>query len=377
MDGVHVSVACPQAIAHSCQVTCQIMPNPYILPALGHLPRVVGPYVQTAVDTAAELGVTPQQLALQLGLPEDGLAPPPEALPVQTYIALLNAGADLCHDPYFGLHVGERMKLATYAIYGIVLLSCRNFAEATQQVMRYEVLAHDLGRSQLRLEQGSAWYVWQSQWHESWPCRHLAESVCAGIRVFVEWVAQRPVPIIEIGFTHAAPDDLSEYQRIFNAPIRFNQPENYARFDPQILAWPLPNADVSLFPVLQAHAEQLLQARLRSEKEKSVVALVREAITQTLAQDRARLTEVAEQLGQTTRTLQRKLKDAGTSFQEVLDHTRRELAEHYLVQAELSITDIAYMLGFQEQSSFNHAFKDWTGLNPGAFRLQRLARGQA
>ena len=55
------------------------------------------------------------------------------------------------------------MKLATYAIYGIVLLSCRNFAEATQQVMRYEVLAHDLGRSQLRMDGESALYIWQSQ----------------------------------------------------------------------------------------------------------------------------------------------------------------------------------------------------------------------
>jgi len=82
------------------------MPNPYVLPALGHLPRVVGPYVQTAVDTAAEFGVTPQQLAAYLGMPEDGLSPPPEALAVETYIALLNAGAELCDDRFFGLHVG-------------------------------------------------------------------------------------------------------------------------------------------------------------------------------------------------------------------------------------------------------------------------------
>lgn len=349
-------------------MNCQIMPNPYILPALGHLPRVVGPYVQTAIDSAAEFGVTPQRLAQHLGLPDDALSPVPEAVPVETYIALLNGAAELSGDDYFGLHVGERMKLATYAIYGIVLLACRNFGEATQQVMRYEVLAHDLGRSQLRLEQGSASYVWQSQWIDRWPCRHLAESVCAGILAFVEWVAQRPVPIIEIGFTHGAPASLAEYQRIFNAPVRFNQPENYARFDPQILDWPLPNADVALFPVLQAHAEQLLQARLRAETEKSVIALVREAITQMLAQDRARLPEVAERLGLTPRTLQRKLKDADTSFQLVLDSTRQELAERYLRQPELSITDIAYMLGFQEQSSFNHAFKDWTGVNPGAYR---------
>ena len=122
---------------------------------------------------------------------------PPEALPVETYIQLLNAAAELSGDEHFGLHVGERMKLATYAIYGIVLLACRNFGEAMQQVMRYEVLAHDLGRSQLQLEQGSARYVWHSQWSERWPCRHLAESVCAGILAFVEWVAQRPVPIVD------------------------------------------------------------------------------------------------------------------------------------------------------------------------------------
>jgi AraC-like DNA-binding protein len=67
--------------------------------------------------------------------------------------------------------------------------------------------------------------------------------------------------------------------------------------------------------------------------------------------------------------LQRKLSDAGVNFQQVLDQTRFALAKDYLRQPGLSLVDIAFLLGYQEQSAFNHAFREWAGVNPGAWRV--------
>ncbi len=328
--------------------------------------RVAGPYLQPLIEAAAAHGVDERALEQAAGLPAGTLAPLPESLSASDYVRLLELGAQRANDPHFGLHVGERVKLGTYNVYGLILLSCRDFGQAFQQTQRFEGLAHDLGRSTMSIADGVAEYRWDSLFPKA--TRHLAESVFAGIRVFGGWLAGKALPPVEVSFTHDAPQDLSEYHRLFGAEVRFNAPAHVARFDAALLAWPVPNADVSLYPVLQQHAERLLKEKLRAEKEGSVVAQVRAAIVQNLEQDRVRLPLIAQELRITPRTLQRKLSDAGLSFQQLLDQTRHELALDYLKQKKLGIAEIAFLLGYQEQSSFNHAFKDWTGMNPGAYR---------
>ncbi|HYD95923.1 MAG TPA: AraC family transcriptional regulator [Noviherbaspirillum sp.] len=334
---------------------------------------VAGAYAQPVLEAAALRGVSPQQLAQAAGLPAQALSPLPESLPAAVYVRLLDAGAQLADDPHFGLHVGECMKLGTYNVYGLILLSCSDFGQALQQTLRFEGLAHDLGRSALRLDGAVAEYRWDSALPGA--SRHLSESVFAGIQVVGTWLAGRALPPARISFTHAAPADCSEHQRIFGDAVSFGAPANLARFDAALLSWPVRNADVSLYPVLQQHAEQLLREKQRAQADTGVAAQVREAIVRNLAQDRVRLGTIAEDMRITQRTLQRKLKEAGVTFQQVLDQTRRELALDYLKQERLSLAEIAFLLGYQEQSSFCHAFKEWTGLNPGAYR-ERQGRGE-
>ncbi|RZI42412.1 AraC family transcriptional regulator [Herbaspirillum sp. HC18] len=327
---------------------------------------VAGAYAQPVLEAAAARGVSLQELAVTAGLPEVALVSLPESMPVRDYIRLLDAGAQLAGDPHFGLHVGECMKLGAYNVYGLILLSCRDFGQALQQTLRFEGLAHDLGRSSLRLDGGVAEYRWDSAVPEA--SRHLAESVFAGIQVVGSWLAGRALPPAQISFRHDAPEDCSEHRRIFGEEVSFDAQANLARFDASLLAWPVRNADVGLYPVLQQHAEQLLREKQCAQADAGIAAQARGAIVRNLAQDRVRLGIIADELGMTQRTLQRKLKDAGVTFQQVLDQTRRELALDYLKQARLSLAEIAFLLGYQEQSSFCHAFKEWTGLNPGAYR---------
>ena len=332
--------------------------------------RVAASYLQPLIEAAAERGVALHQLARAAGLAENALTPLPESLAATHYLALLEAGASLANDPDFGLHVGERVKLGTYNVYGLILLSCRDFGQALQQTLRYEGLAHELGKSELRVDGEIAEY----RWHSNFPAasRHLTESVFAGIRVFGNWLAGAPLPPAQLAFTHSMPDDCSEHLRIFAVQPGFDSAYNCARFDAAMLSWPVPNADVGLYPVLQQHAEQLLREKNRAEADGGIVALVRAAIVKNLAQDRVRLPLIADDLKLSQRTLQRKLSEAGASFQQVLDEARHALAKDYLRQAGLSLADIAFLLGYQEQSSFNHAFKEWTGLNPGAYREKLL-----
>nr|WP_295785194.1 AraC family transcriptional regulator [Rhodoferax sp.] len=333
--------------------------------------RVAGAYLQPLLELAVERGVTLRALALAAGLAENALLPVPESLAASDYVRLLDVGAELAQHPHFGLHVGERVKLGTYSVYGLILLSCRDFGQVFQQTLRYEGLAHDLGRSELRVNEHTAEYLWRSHFPNA--SRHLAESVFAGVRVFGTWLAGMPLPAAPVSFAHAAPADLTEHHRLFGPDVAFGAEANCARFDATLLSLPVPNADVSLYPVLQQHAERLLQLKLRTQSDAGIVAQVRASIASNLAQDRARLGAIAEELSLSQRTLQRKLAEAGTNFQQVLDQTRQELGQGYLLQRDLGLADIAFLLGFQEQSAFNHAFKEWTGESPGSYR-ERLGR---
>lgn len=326
--------------------------------------RVTGSYLQPLLEAADERGVGPRELAQAAGIAPSQLVTLPDSLSADDYVRLLDVGAQLANDPHFGLHVGERVKLGTYSVYGLILLSCRDFGQVFQQTMRYEQLAHDLGRSALALDGCNAQY----QWITNYPGanRHLVESVFAGIRVFSTWLAGMELPSSLMQFSHAQQADDSEYLRIFGAVPKFGEPVNAAHFDAGLLAWPVPNADVGLYPVLQQHAEQLLRERSRSGE--GIVAQVHAAIIKNLAHDRVRLSSIADELNLSPRTLQRKLSEAGASFQQVLDQARFALATDYLRQESLSLVDISFLLGYQEQSAFTHAFKEWAGVNPGAWR---------
>ena len=337
------------------------------------LPRVTGAYLQPVIEAAAAQGVDARALAAGAGLDPHALEPLPSALPARDYIALLDAGALLCRDPHFGLHVGERVRLGTYSVYGGVLLACADFGQALEQTQRYEQLAHDLGRSQLTLDGALAHYTWISHFPQA--SRHLVESVFAGIRVFGSWLAGRPLAPRAVAFAHACAADPGEYERVLGTLPRFDAPAHVAALDAALLAMPVANADVGLYPVLQQHAERLLRERTPAAVPAGIgiVPQVRAAVLRNLAHDRVRLAGIAADLGMSARTLQRKLSDAGASFQQVLHEARHGLAMDYLRQDGLSLVDVAFLLGFREQSAFTHAFREWSGMNPGAWRERALA----
>lgn len=340
------------------------MPTPHTPLVSPALPRVTGAYAQPLLEEVAQCGIALADLARAAGCHPGLLQPLPDSLAAADYVRLLDAGARLSGHPHFGLRVGQRVRPGTYSVYGLILLSCRDLGQAFEQTLRYEGLAHDLGRSELRVVQGVAEYRWHSHFPDA--SAHLAESVFAGVRVFGDWLTGRRLPALEVAFAHAAPADTQAHRNLFGCEVAFGAPWHCARFDASLLALPVPHADPAMVPVLQQHAEGLL--RQREQGAMDIVAQVQASIERNLAQDRATLAVVAQELGLTVRTLQRKLALAQSGFQTLLDTVRKQMAHNYLRQPDLGLIDIAFLLGFQDQSAFNHAFKEWTGHSPGAYR---------
>ena len=335
--------------------------------------RVAMAYVQTAVAAAQTFGLTPAALCADLGWPADTLDAGRDSLTVADYIALLGAGDRLAGDPAFGLHVGLQARLSTYPFYGLVVCACTTLRGAFVQPRRYEGLAHDLGRSRLDERAGVATYFWDTPWLARCTpaeARHLCDSVLAGILTFVSWLAHERLPVHEIGLPYPEPDAAirAAHAQVFGPVVVYGVPAAYGRFDAALLDRPVPNADGSMLKVLQRHADELLAARLRETSEPRIVTDVRREVAAQLANDRARVDDVATALALSTRTLQRKLAEAGTNFQAVHDAARQALAEELLRDSQLNLTDVAFMLGYREQSSFNRACREWFGNTPARTR---------
>lgn len=171
--------------------------------------------------------------------------------------------------------------------------------------------------------------------------------------------------VLRVELRHAAPPDPAPYTARFQAPVRFDATADRLCFDRAEWDAPVERADAELARVLEEHA-RMLSARL-PDTTGGFDAAVRKALTAALPED-AQVATVARALHVSVRTLQRRLVAAGTTFRDVSDAARRSLAEEYLADPCVSIAEVAFLLGFSDQTSFNRAFRRWTGASPGVWR---------
>ncbi len=322
--------------------------------------RVIAPYARTLWDAALAAGVPPAQC---------GAPPGEDDVPVAQYLALLQQA--LAHaGPGFGWCLGQSVKPTSYGVNGILLLACSTLGEALAQVLRFEALVHDLGRSTLTRQGTVVVYEWRNA-HASHPAAAaLVESVFAGIHTCAQWLLGQPLVGVQVEFAHPAPDaaTAAALAQASGAQLAWGAPAHRARFPAAWLDWPLPQTHPGLLPLLQRHAEELLRARQPDAAD--IVARVRQCISQRLGPQGVRLADVAADLQLAPRTLQRRLAEAGWAFQGLLDGTRHALACHYLRQTPMALADIGQLLGYQEAAAFHHAFKQWQGQGPGQYRAR-------
>jgi AraC-like DNA-binding protein len=170
-----------------------------------------------------------------------------------------------------------------------------------------------------------------------------------------------PFRVTEVRYTHRADEaHRARHRAFFEAPVVFGARTTELVFPRTFLAAPLASADPNLLHVLLAAAEE---KRAKPAMHLPLTDQVRRVLRPLLTDDLAQLDTVAKRLGMTGRSLQRRLKDEGTSFQETRDAVRQELADAYLGQG-MSFAEISFLLGFAEPSAFFRAFKRWTGVTP-------------
>lgn len=319
---------------------------------------VISAYIQPALEAYLQQGGRVSALADAMGVGDLWMLQPPEKITAEQYFTLLLNCSALLQDNHLGIKIGQYAGLANFDILGKALANTQSQAltlsQALQQVMVLERLVHRLGDSRIEIEGGDIRLVWRSRFQRHKAARLVTESVLSGIIHLAQQLTGRLIPIREVSFVHEKPQDYQQqcYQQGFRADCKFGQKTNSIVIALKVLAWPL-----------RQQGNMALQAMTTD----SIIDQVKHQLEQNLMNN-PKLAQVAAMLGIGERSLQRKLKLQNVSFQKILSTVRLQQAYDYLQYSNLSILQISQLLGFKEQSSFNHFFLEATDHSPRQYK---------
>lgn len=271
-------------------------------------------------------------------------------------------------DEFLGLSAVPS-RPGTFAMMCYAALGCRDLGAAVERSAAFYGLFPGGPELALEVDGAQARFTVRNDFVRDEE-RFLTECVLAIWHRLSSWLVGHRIPLLCASFAYPAPPHEAEYEILFDCPVRFGEPRAGAAvaFDAHWLTAPLVREEPALDAMLRRAPFDLLS---RPEYGTTVAEQVRRTLTQRLRNSPRlpELGEVAGRLAVSPATLRRRLREEGTSFQELKDHVRRDAAIAGLAESGEPIAELAARLGFSEDTAFHRAFRRWTGTTPGAYRI--------
>lgn len=319
---------------------------------------------------AAASGLDANRLATETGIPPASIAPalladPDARVPARVALGLWEALPRLTRRDDFGLWLAELTAAAPLTAASWFILTSSTLGEGLERAVRFQRLLHDQAASELTRTADGLVYSHRVGDGAFRAPRHAIEFGFAQIVQLLRRASGKPVTPSAVELQHAPPVDTSRHALVFGRELRFNAASDRLYFPREVCELPSLSADPALGELVMAHARALIADLVEDE---SLAGRVRRALAARLPEALLSIDEVAESLSLSKRTLQRRLRDEGTSFDAIADALRRHLAERYLGEQRFSVQETAFLLGYSDVSAFHRAFSRWTGASPARFR---------
>ncbi len=329
-------------------------------------------WANALVRTLQARGCDADDLLRRAGLDPGMLKDPNGRVPVRNMARLWALAVRETGDPCLGLKAAAFVQPATFHGLGMALLASQNLGDALQRSARFSRIVSSAADVFIeRVPQGVKQVM---RWRAEVPVVEeaidliMASTLKMGI-LLLALDPQAPRPV-ELRLRRAAtPAMRAEFDAYFRCPIWFEAEENSLLVPQDWIERPLPMAN----PQLARQNDLVVMDYLSRFDGARLAEKVRVELISRLPAGEPPRGEVAAALLLSEKTLQRRLRDEDTSYQQVLDELRRDLAQQYLREAPVSVCEVTFRLGFSDQSSFTRAFRRWTGLTPGEFRSQPAA----
>lgn len=330
------------------------------------------PIVRNTILAAASNAREIAEICAEVGLAVDDLDKADMRLNLDQCCVNIEAAIRVSGDPFLGLHLGERTSVSALGLAGMMMESSKRAVDVLHCAQQFSQAFTNLQTFQVRTIgqevhlHSEAVRVWVDRSPHT--AAYVIETSFSSVVHQLDLLTRRTIRPLRMYFRHARPVDISEHERIFRCRPAFGQDMNYMVFAAADLQAPIIGHNEPLNAMLKAMYEEQMRKNANGA---AFTEKVKQVMMGNMQVTFPPLEVIAEMLRMTPRTLQRKLQQEGTTFRELTDAVKQELAEALLGNPELTIADIAYKLGYNEATSFQRAFRQWTGATPMEFRKRR------
>ena len=316
-----------------------------------------------------ELGVPVSSVLRQAGLRQDFFQQPRLLLNTEELFALWRAIGQISKDPGIGVKLGTVTKTERFPPSGIVALSTENFGTAIDYLARYKQLTcpEEIVQNSDE-EEWRIWLRWILAIENEPPI--LTECSFAAILSIARHGSGSPVTPLRLELVHSR-THLKLLERHFGCPITMGSAQNAIVFRASDKNCPFVTRNTELLEMLAPRFNE----ELKQCNESRLTERVRGAIQHRLTGHRPAVEDIARDLHMSSRTLQRRLQEEGSSYQRVLDEARHQMARYYLSNSVFELNEAACLLGYEDANSFVRAFRSWEGIPPSLWRQTHRATG--
>jgi len=328
------------------------MPLSYLAPAVSITLKVIESY-----------GIDPKPLLKNLDINADLILNANARFSYEQIDQLWFDAAEIAGDSNFGLRAAKFWHPSQLGALGYAWLASSSLHTALDRLARYmAILTEGAVLSIDEIETELSVHLQYKKISKQQPTR--TDSFMAVLLIMCRANYGEDFYPSSISLTHAEPEDLSEFNALFACPIYFNAPENRFNLSKEQADRQL----ISSNPRVAQLSDQVIIETLAKLEKNNIIEKVQAEILHQLPSANVTDSTIAKAMNLSSRSLQRKLQKEQTSFKVLLNELRAQLAEQYILDSHFSLLDIAFMLGFNDYSSFSRAFKRWTGLSPSHFR---------
>jgi AraC-like DNA-binding protein len=323
-------------------------------------------WMRGVANTLAAQGLDVAALFAQAGLHIENLEHGEFRWPTEGISRLWTIAAERSGNPDIGLFNPHAPRPDHYGLVGYAMMSSPDLETSLVRQIRYLSLVSDAVTITLDPGKDGKWTRVELFGGERPIPRQRYDYLILTLLTFCRWMLGRPLRPLVAAFRHQLPSSLAAYNEAFGAPLQFDAPFNGLLISGEDLASKLPTAAPELADLHDRMAEQAL----RSLENAGISHRARQAVACRLLDGAPLRSTIAAALNMSDHTFQRRLTSEGTSFTKLVDETRRELVQHHLADARLSSSEIAYLLGYADQSTFFRATHRWFGESPGEYRAR-------
>jgi len=278
---------------------------------------------------------------------------------------LMIAAAEFTQDDHFGMRQGQLTDIADLGILGYTMMHSGKIGDALEAYHRYNVILCSGFNLDWEFQGDNVLLRMYLQNPTGRMSRHCTEDMASSLYHLICKMSNRHIPLRELQFMHAAPDDISPYVSVFGREAQFGGTANLLRMSKDVMNYPIIYSNSRLRNVFEKIAIETKNKLLVGSKlSNEVFQWMMDCIPVYFPT----LQQTAVSFKMSVRTLQTRLKEEDTSFNDLAVSVRKEMAMGYLRIQEYSVGDITYLLHYSEPSAFQSAFKKWTGLTPRQYR---------